>query len=91
MLHALARKSSVSSYVNDFKNILITILHINEDEKLNEFSAELKPMVHLKVQKAGLKNLKRTVIVALNVGNASKGAGMLRASPCFLRTRDHSQ
>lgn len=75
-LRGLVQKTSVSSYLNIFRNIVIAIPDMNEGEKLDRFCAGLKPQVRLEVLKANPESVANASQVALNVDNALMGAGM---------------
>jgi len=75
-LRRLHQTTSVSSYLNEFRNIVIGIPGMNEDEKLDRFCAGLKPHVRLEVLKSNPSDLQSATQIALNVDNAIFGAGM---------------
>lgn len=75
-LRSLFQKASVSSYLNQFRNIIIAIPGMNEGEKLDRFCAGLKPQVRLEVLKANPETLNEASQIALNVDNALTGVGM---------------
>lgn len=74
-LRKLVQRTSVSAYLNEFRNLVITIPNINEDEKLDKFCAGLKPMIRLEVLKSGPENVDQAARVALNVDSAIFGVG----------------
>lgn len=75
-LRKLVQKTSVSSYLNEFRNLVLTITDINEGEKLDKFCAGLKPNVRLEVLKSGPSTIDEAARIALNVDSALYGAGM---------------
>ena len=70
------QRGSVSSYLNQFRNIVIAIPGMNEGEKLDRFCTGLKPQVRLEVMKANPETVADASKIALNVDNALMGAGM---------------
>jgi len=80
-LRKLFQKGSVASYINEFRNIVISIPGMNEEEKLDKFCTELKPEVRLKVLKSGPQSLKQAARVALNVDSAIYGLRMFNSGP----------
>ena len=83
-LRQLQQKGSVSTYLNLFRNIVIGIPNISEDEKLDKFCAGLKTEIRLEVLKAGPSNMDDASRIALNVDSAMYGTGM------FSPSRNHS-
>lgn len=77
-LRGLVQKTSVSTYLSMFRNIVIAIPGMSEDEKLDRFCAGLKPQVRLEVLKGNPETLNDASTIALNVDNALMGAGMFR-------------
>lgn len=75
-LRGLVQRTSVSAYLNQFRNIVIAIPGMNEGEKLDRFCTGLKPQVRLEVMKGNPENLADASKIALNVDNALMGAGM---------------
>lgn len=76
-LRKLVQRSSVSSYLSEFRNIALTIPGINEGEMVDRFCQGLKPQIRLEVLKAGVKTMDEATRIALNVDSALFGAGML--------------
>ena len=76
-LRQLTQKTSVSSYLSEFRNIVLTIPNMNEVEKVDRFCQGLKPQIRLEVMKAGAQTMNDASKIALNVDSALFGAGML--------------
>ena len=76
-LRRLSQKTSVSSYLSDFRNIALTIPGMNEEEKVDRFCQGLKPQVRLEVMKSGARTMNDASRIALNVDSALFGAGFL--------------
>lgn len=74
-LRNLSQRGNVSSYLDEFRNIVIGIPGISEDEKLDKFCAGLKPAVRLEVLKAGPSTVDGAACIALNVDNAMYNVG----------------
>ena len=79
-LRNLRLTASVAGYLTTFRNIVIGIPGMNEDEKLDRFCARLKNEVKLEVLKANPADLNAAAQIALNVYNAFYGAGMFNRS-----------
>lgn len=77
-LRRLVQRTSVSSYLTEFRNIVLTIPDMSEGEKVDRFCQGLKPQVRLEVMKAGAQNINDASRIALNVDSALFGAGMFR-------------
>lgn len=75
-LRKLVQNTSVAKYLNEFRNLVLTIPDMNDGEKLDKFCAGLKPHVRLEVLKAGPANIDAAARIALNVDSALFGAGM---------------
>lgn len=75
-LRELVQTKSVSSYLESFRNIIISISDLSEAEKLDKFVSGLKPMIRLEVLKAGCNNIDDASRVALNVDSAYYGSGI---------------
>lgn len=75
-LRFLVQRTSVSSYLAQFRNLVIGIPGMNDDEKLDRFVSGLKHSVKIEVLKASPDNLNDASRIALNVDNALSGAGM---------------
>ena len=78
-LNKLIQITSVASYLEAFRNIVISIPDISEAEKLDKFLNGLKPMIRLEVLKSGCANMNDAYRIALNVDSALHGAGMLQS------------
>lgn len=74
-LRTLYQKGSVSAYLNLFRNIVISIPNITEDEKLDKFCSGLKPEIKLEVLKAGPISMDAAARIALNVDSAMYSTG----------------
>ena len=75
-LRNLRQTGSVAGYLTTFRNLVIGIPGMNEDEKLDRFCSGLKNEVKLEVLKANPVDLNAAAQIALNVDNAFYGAGM---------------
>ena len=75
-LRRLVQKTSVSAYLSEFRNIILTIPGISEGEQVDRFSQGLKPQVRLEVMKAGATTMSEASRIALNVDAALFGSGM---------------
>lgn len=84
-LKRLIQKTSVSTYLSEFRNIVLTIPEINDGEKLDRFIQGLKPQVKIEVLKAGAKNLDEASRIALNVDSAIFGSRLNRFQASDLR------
>ena len=69
-LRALRQKTSVNAYLNEFRNIVISIPGISNDEKLDKFVSGLKPEVLLEVRKNRPDNLEAAAQIALTIDSA---------------------
>ena len=69
-LRGLHQKSSVLSYLNEFRNTMKMIPGISEDEKLDEFVSGLKRYIHLKVRKSRPADFESAAQVALTIDSA---------------------
>jgi len=76
-LRRLVQRTSVTSYLAEFRNIILTIPGMSEGEKVDRFSQGLKPNIRLEVMKAGAQTMTDASKIALNVDSALFGAGML--------------
>lgn len=77
-LRRLVQRTSVSTYLNEFRNIVLTISSIGEDEKLDKFVSGLKPQIRIEVLKSNPQSLDEACNIALNVDSAIYGAGLFR-------------
>ena len=69
-LRALRQKTSVNAYLNEFRNIVISIPGISNDEKLDKFVSGLKPEVLLEVRKNRPADFENAAQIALTVDSA---------------------
>lgn len=76
-LRNLLQRTSVSVYLTQFRNIILTVPDMTEGEKVDRFCQGLKPRVRLEVMKAGAQTLDDASRIALNVDAALFGSGML--------------
>lgn len=85
MLGRLIQKPRTSPYMNEFSNTAIGLPGISEDEKLDKYCSDLRPMVHLEELKSGPEILDSTTQIALNADSSLYGAGMLNSGhgPAF--------
>lgn len=77
-LRRLVQRTSVTHYLTEFRNIVLTIPGMSEGEKVDRFSQGLKPNIRLEVMKAGAQTMAEASRIALNVDSALFGAGMFR-------------
>ena len=75
-LGSLRQKTSVIAYLNEFRNVVISIPGISEDEKLDKFVAGLKPEVMIDVKKSRPADLESAAQIALTVDSALFSTGM---------------
>lgn len=75
-LRGLHQKSSVLSYLNEFRNTMKMIPGISEDEKLDEFVSGLKRYIHLKVRKSRPADFESAAQIALTIDSALFSMGM---------------
>lgn len=76
-LRRLIQRTSVSSYLSEFRNIVLTIPGMNASEQVDRFCQGLKPQIRLEVMKAGARTMNDASRIALNVDAALFGSGML--------------
>ena len=69
-LRVLRQKTSVTAYLNDFRNIVISIPGISNDEKLDKFVSGLKPEVLLEVKKNRPADFESAAQIALTIDSA---------------------
>ena len=69
-LRALRQKSTVLAYLNEFRNVVMIIPRISEDEKLDKFVSGLKPDVHFEVRKSRPADFESAAQVALTIDSA---------------------
>ena len=70
------QRYSVSAYLNEFRNIVLTISDMNDGEMVDRFCQGLKPQIRLEVLKAGVTTMDEAARIALNVDGALFGAGI---------------
>ena len=75
-LRSLRQRTSVTAYLNEFRNTVISIPGISEDEKLDKFVAGLKPEVMIDVRKSRPADLESAAQTALTVDSALFSTGM---------------
>ena len=75
-LRKLSQRTSVSSYLTEFRNTVLAIPRISDDEKLDRFCSGLKPQVKLEVLKSNPATVDDAARIALSVDSALFGAGM---------------
>ena len=56
-LKKLVQRTSVTSHLTEFRNIVLTIPGMGEGEKVDRFSQGLKPNIRLEVMKAGAQTM----------------------------------
>lgn len=77
-LRRLTQKASVSAYLNEFRNTVLGIPGISQDEMLDRFCSGLKPQVKLEVLKSNPQNIEDASRIALSVDSALYGSGMFQ-------------
>ncbi len=82
-INKLTQTSSVASYLESFRNIVLSIADMSEAEKLDKFLTGLKPMIRLEVLKSGCTNINDASRIALNVDSALYGSGMFQSQNAF--------
>lgn len=75
-LRRLVQRTSVTSYLAEFRNIVLTIPGMSEGDRVDRFCQGLKPNIRLEVLKAGAQTMNEASRIALNVDSALFGAGM---------------
>lgn len=75
-LRRISQKSSVERYLAEFRNTVILIPNMTEDEKIDRFCVGLKPQIRLEVLKSGVQKFDEVTRIALNVDSALFGSGM---------------
>jgi len=80
-LRRLTQRYSVAAYLAEFRNIVLAIPLMTEDEKVDRFCQGLKPQIRLEVMKAGAQTMNDASRVALNVDAALYGAGLFSPMP----------
>ncbi len=75
-LRRLVQRTSVSSYLSEFRDIVLTIPSMSEAEQFDRFCHGLKPQVCLEVMNSGAQTINDAARIALNVDAALFGAGM---------------
>jgi len=75
-LRALRQKTSVLAYLNEFRNIVMVIPGISDDEKLDKFVSGLKPEVILDVRKSRPADFESAAQIALTIDSALFSMGM---------------
>lgn len=69
-LRRLSQKTSVSAYLNEFQNTVISIPGMTTEEMIDRFVGGLKPQTRLEVLKASPTEFSEASSIALNVDNA---------------------
>ena len=75
-LRRLTQRYSVAAFLAEFRNTILAIPNMTEDEKVDRFCQGLKPQIRLEVMKAGAQTMNDASRVALNVDAALYGAGV---------------
>ena len=75
-LRKLVQRTSVSSYLSEFRNILLTIPEMSELEQVDRFCQGLEPQIRLEVLKAEARTIIDASRIALNVDSVLWGAGV---------------
>lgn len=79
-LRRLTQRYSVAAFLAEFRNTVLAIPNMTEDEKVDRFCQGLKPQIRLEVMKAGARTMNDASRVALNVDAALYGAGIFSFS-----------
>ena len=74
-LYKLKQRTSVATYLAEFRNSVIDIPGISDSEKLARFTEGLKPHMLLEVRKASPTMFEEAAKIALDVDGAFYGAG----------------
>ena len=80
-LRRLTQRFSVAAYLAEFRNVILAIPQMTEDEKVDRFCQGLKPQIRLEVMKAGARTMNDASRIALNVDAALYGAGAFSYTP----------
>lgn len=75
-LRKVVKHSSVAKYVNKVRNLVLTVLDMNDGERLDRFWAGLKHQVRLEVLKADPGKFDDAARIEIDVVGAPFGAGM---------------
>ena len=78
-LRNLTQRPSVSAYLTEVRNTVLSIPGNTEDEKLDRFCSGLKPQVKLEVLKSNPTSFDQAAQVTLSFDSALFGAGMFNA------------
>ncbi len=68
-LRKLRQTGSVSHYLSEFRNVVLTIPGMNEDEKFEKFIQGLNHEVKLEVLKSTAANFEEAARISLRVGS----------------------
>jgi len=74
-LRRLTQTTSVSKYLADFRNVVLTVPDITDSEKWDKFCAGLKYEVRLEVMKSAVTSFEDAARIALRVDSALWNAG----------------
>lgn len=66
----LRQKGSVSSFVAAFRNVILEIPRMHEDDKIERFVRGLKPEIRVEIMKKGVRTLEDAIKDALNIDSA---------------------
>ena len=75
-LRRLVQRYSVSAYLSEFRNLVLTIPNMHEGEMVDRFCQGLKPQIRLEVMKAGASTMEEAARISLNVDSALFGSGI---------------
>ena len=75
-LRRLVQKTSVSTYLSEFRNVILAIPGMTEGEQVDRFVQGLKNQVKLEVLKSGTQSMEEASTIALSVDSALFGARM---------------
>ncbi len=76
MLRRRVQKTSVSSYLSEFRNIVLALPNMSAGEQVDRFCQDLEVQAGMGVIKSGARTINDASRIALNVGAALFDAGM---------------
>lgn len=80
-LCALEQNTSVSDFLNDFRNIFIAIPGISKDKNIDNLCVGLRPQIRMKVVKAGPENVDTAAWIYLKLTLRFMRPGCLEVDP----------
>jgi len=78
-LRKLKQVTSVSKYISEFRNIVLTIPDVTDGEKWDKFCAGLKTEIRIEVMKSTASTFEEAAKIALRVDSALFAAGRMEA------------